>query len=205
MYDMKLYIVRHGETNYNKKYLLQGEVDLELNEYGRQLARLTADGLRTVHFERAYCSPLIRARETAQIILGERKVPLYPDDRIREISFGEYEGLCYRGEGYNVPDPEFNDFFDAPEKYKTPPGGESLRAVIERTGEFWESLIHDPENEGKTILIVSHGGAIRGLLSYIQKSPIEKYWGNGLHRNCAVAVLEVSGGSIRIIEEGKVY
>ena len=205
MCNMTVYIVRHGETDYNKVFWLQGDADMELNAYGRQLARLTAEGMRQIAFDKAFCSPLIRARETAQIILGERDALLSADDRLREISFGEYEGLCYRGKDYNVPDPDFGNFFDAPEKYTIPPGGEGFGEVIARTGAFWEELTHDPANEGKTILVVSHGGAIRGLMSYIQKTPLERYWGNGLHRNCAATILEVSGDDVRIVEDGKVY
>lgn len=205
MFDMTVYVVRHGETRYNKARLLQGEVDIELNEYGRELARLTAEGLKEIPFDRVYSSPLCRAKETAQIIMGNQDIPLTLDARIREISLGEYEGLCFDKENYTIPDPDFMDFFSAPERYKAAPKGESFPDVIARTGEFWEEIINDPENEGKTILITSHGAAIRGLLSYIQKSPLENYWGKGLFKNCAVAILKVSPDGVETVEEGKVY
>ncbi|MBQ8813747.1 MAG: histidine phosphatase family protein [Lachnospiraceae bacterium] len=202
---MTVYVVRHGETRYNKAHLLQGEVDIELNEYGRELARLTAEGLKDIHFDRVFSSPLCRARETARIIMGDRDIPFTEDARIQEISLGEYEGLCFGQENYNIPDPDFMYFFSAPERYKTAPKGESFEEVIARTGAFWEELTHDPENAGKTILVTAHGASIRGLLSYIRKTPISGYWGTGLFKNCAVAILKVSPDGVETVEEGKVY
>lgn len=205
MYDMTVYIVRHGETDYNKEKRLQGEIDIPMNEYGRELARLTAAGLADVPFDKAFSSPLGRAKETAKTILGDRQVSLFEDSRIVEISLGEYEGLYFSEENYNIPDPDFMKFFDEPQNYRTPPKGESFFDVINRTGAFWEELIHDASNEGKTILVTSHGATIRGLLTYIQKLPIEQYWGSGLFKNCAAAIVEIKDGQVQLIAEGKVY
>ena len=73
---MKLYLIRHGETDYNKMKRNQGQIDIPLNEYGRELAEKTAEGLRGISFDLAYTSPLSRAKETAQIVLQGRKDPL---------------------------------------------------------------------------------------------------------------------------------
>ena len=66
---MKLYLIRHGETDYNKMKRNQGQIDIPLNEYGRELAEKTREGLAEVPFDLCLCSPLSRARETAEIIL----------------------------------------------------------------------------------------------------------------------------------------
>ena len=91
---MKLYIVRHGETDWNKKRRIQGQVDIPLNDFGRSLARKTAKGLSGIPFEVCYTSPLGRAKETARLILEGRKTPILEDQRIIEMSFGDYEGKC---------------------------------------------------------------------------------------------------------------
>ena len=88
---MKLYIVRHGETDWNKKRRIQGQVDIPLNDLGRSLARKTAKGLSGIPFEVCYTSPLGRAKETARLILEGRKTPILEDQRIIEMSFGDYE------------------------------------------------------------------------------------------------------------------
>ena len=89
---MKLYLIRHGETDYNKMKRNQGQIDIPLNEYGRELARKTREGLAEVPFDLCLCSPLSRARETAEIILEGRDIPIITDERLIEISFGRYEG-----------------------------------------------------------------------------------------------------------------
>ena len=85
--------MRHGETDWNKKKLVQGRKDIPLNEYGRHLARETSYGMRQYQIDLAYTSPLQRAKETAEILLEGRNIPLYEDQRIQEISFGSYEGM----------------------------------------------------------------------------------------------------------------
>ena len=89
---MLLYIVRHGETDWNKAGKVQGRTDIPLNERGRYLAEATAEGMKDVRIDFCYTSPLIRAKETAQIILGEREIPLVEEKRIEEICFGKCEG-----------------------------------------------------------------------------------------------------------------
>ena len=121
---MVLYVVRHGETDWNKVKRVQGHTDIPLNEYGRHLARETAKGLKETRIDLAITSPLIRAKETAQIILGTRQIPLLEDPRIKEIGFGEYEGVSCNGE-----DPvsrAFRLFFNAPGEYIAPKGAETI-------------------------------------------------------------------------------
>ena len=93
---MKLYLVRHGETDWNKEFKIQGSSDIELNEYGRELAFITREGLRHIPFDIAYTSPLKRAKETAEIILGGRNIPLYEDKRVQEACFGSFEGATLK-------------------------------------------------------------------------------------------------------------
>ena len=140
---MKIYLIRHGETDYNKNRRIQGQCDIELNDYGRELARITAQGLKDVPFDIVYTSPLKRAKETAEIITGDRNVIWIEDARIQEISFGEYEGRCCSKENFNVPDKAFLNFFTDTANYSTPPGGESFEDIIKRTGEFLTELTGD--------------------------------------------------------------
>ena len=95
---MKIYLIRHGETSWNTLGRLQGRTDIELNENGIRLAKITGEKLKDVHFDLAIASPLKRAYETAGLVLGDRNIPILTDERIEEISFGEWEGLCCRME-----------------------------------------------------------------------------------------------------------
>ena len=119
---MILYIVRHGQTKWNVQKRLQGASDTDLNENGIALAKVTGEALKEVPFSCCFTSPLKRARDTAELVLGERKnsVPVYPDDRIREISFGVWEGQ----DSTLLPQEMLDNFFHHPEKYQPPQGGD---------------------------------------------------------------------------------
>lgn len=202
---MRLYIIRHGETEWNVLRRFQGRSDIPLNEEGRRLARVTAEALREVPFSRIYTSPLKRAYETAMIIKADRDIPVIVEPRIIEIGFGEYEGLCCGKEHYNIPDPDFMNFFEKPEAYKPPRGAEGIDELKARTGDFLQEIVYNKDMEKDTILVSTHGAALRGLLSNITQVGIEDFWGNGVHKNCAVTIVDVKDGQMVITEEGKTY
>ncbi len=97
---MRIYIVRHGETEANKKGYLQGWSNDPLNENGVLLAQLTGRGMKGIRFDHCISSPLNRAKETAEIILGEsgNNLPVSFDERIKEMNFGSYERMDIRDE-----------------------------------------------------------------------------------------------------------
>ena len=85
-----LYIMRHGKTEWNKKKKLQGRTDIPLCREGIEMAEKAREEYKDVHLDICYCSPLIRARKTAEILLEGRNVPIVTDDRLKEMCFGEY-------------------------------------------------------------------------------------------------------------------
>lgn len=92
---MEIYIVRHGETVWNKKKLLQGRTDIELSDKGRELARITGENLRDTHFDMVFSSPLKRAYETASLIVGGRDIPIVKNDLIRKCALVTGKGrIC---------------------------------------------------------------------------------------------------------------
>ena len=201
---MKLYMVRHGETDWNKERRIQGQADIPLNVFGRHLARETAKGLKDIPFDLCFTSPLGRAKETAAIILEGRDVPVIEDARIEEMAFGDYEGKCCSKDGWNLPE-EFRRFFTDPAHYLTPPGGENFYDVKKRTGEFLQELYHNPDYQDSTILLTTHGAALAGLLNNIKNLDISDYWGIGVHKNCAVTEISVTDGHPVIMSENVVY
>ena len=95
---MLLYVVRHGVTAWNRLRKVQGRADIPLAEEGVRLAEKTGEALRNVPFDLCFSSPLKRAVQTAEYILGDRKIPVITDERIQEIDFGVLEGTQFKDE-----------------------------------------------------------------------------------------------------------
>ena len=106
-----LYIMRHGRTDWNERHKLQGRTDIPLNEDGRRMAEAAREEYRDVPLDVCYCSPLVRAKETAEIVLRGRDILILTDDRLREMSFGEYEGI---ENSFSIPDCPVNVIFQHP-------------------------------------------------------------------------------------------
>jgi len=202
---MVIYLIRHGETAWNTKGLLQGSTDIPLNQNGIEVAELTAEGLKDVPFDLIFTSPLIRARQTAEILRGDRDIPILVDERLKEISFGPYEGHCCRKDGYDIPDPDFNLFFTDPVNYKPPKGAESIVHLCERTTEFLRELVENPAYQDKTILISGHSAVVKGLLSSLTITDLKDFWNGGVHKNCGVTILDVRDGKLSIRQENVIY
>lgn len=165
---MKIYIVRLGEINGNLRGVLQGWTDEPLIEKGRELAIITAKALSNIKFDVAISSPLSRAYETAEIILREnnRSTPLIQtDDRLKEMFFGEWEGLGLTRDNFEIPSEHFNDFYDNPFAFQDSASGESIQQVCARTGEFCQELVKKYHDE--TILLTTHGFALRAMLQQV--------------------------------------
>ncbi len=201
---MKLYFVRHGETDWNTQRRLQGRADIELNEFGKRLAVKTGKGLAEIPFDVCFTSPLKRARETAELILAGKDTVILDDERIIEMSFADWEGKHCSKEQWEVPD-SFQKFFDDPVNFEPAPEGESFAQVKKRTGEFLQWLYNKKEYENYNILITTHGAALAGILNNVKGEPLSNYWGVGIHKNCAVTEVEVKDQIPRIISENQVY
>ena len=196
---MKIYIIRHGETDLNAKAVMQGRLDAPLNESGRELAAVTGIAMKGVRFDHCISSPLKRAVETAKIILREsgNNIPVAVDDRLLEIDFGDMEGknLSDMGEaGYA--------FFRDPLNYPGFPGGENVFEVMKRTQEFIKELI--ARDDGKTYLISTHGCAMRGMVNFLFDDP-DDYWRGHAPYNCSLTVVEAEKGKARLAGLDRVY
>ncbi len=160
---MEIYFVRHGETEWNRQHMLQGHSDIPLNDAGLAGARKAARALKDISFDRAFASPLARARKTAEIIASEHaglKVEVNMD--LIEMCFGKCEGLNLHKE--ELPEEEerlrqqLRRWFQDPEHADPVPGGESVKEVKARCRHFLETVIAPLEDHCERILVVAHGG-----------------------------------------------
>ena len=203
---MRLLFVRHGQTDWNKQRKVQGHADIPLNEYGIYLAEKTCEGLKDEHIDVCYTSPLIRAKKTAEVVLGDRDIPVYDEELIKEISFGEYEGVCIAGEHLEGDALEFNKFFTDTGAYVPAEGGESIEDLMKRVGKFLNDLYTNKELKDKTVLISTHGAALKAMMNNIKGIwDTDKFWNGGVSKNCAVAEVKVENEKPEIIFENKVF
>ena len=175
-----LYIMRHGKTEWNALHKLQGRTDIPLNDEGKRMARQACEKYKELNIDVCYCSPLVRAVETAQIVLKNRKIPIIEDKRLSEMSFGKYEGI---ENSLAIPDCPINVIFNQPEKYIESVGGaETFEQLFARTGSFLKEVVEPQIQEGKDILIVGHGAMNSAIICQVKKLPIEEFWSAGIEQ-----------------------
>ena len=210
---MLLYLMRHGETDWNRIYRLQGQSDIPLNENGRSLAQRTGEAMKDVRLDLCYASPLKRAYETAQLVMASRGILPVADDRLKEINFGSAEGKQGRDEN-GRPVETVADFYLNPAGYVPPEGGETILELCQRTWNFLDELTARKDLSDRSILIGTHGAALQSMMLWVryaalrdegQPIPCERFWEGGLKRNCSVTIIRAGDGKTEIIEEGKVY
>ena len=156
----RLLLVRHGETPWNLDGRLQGSTDIDLSEKGREQARLAGRRLSTTAIDLAYSSNQSRARETAEIILEGRDVPLHAIPELRERSHGVFEGLTAKERRQRYPDMFAASLLNNLDF--APTGGETFRQTNRRMA-AWAQDFRDAHLDS-TVLVVGHGGTLRAAI-----------------------------------------
>lgn len=149
-----IYIMRHGETNFNVEKRVQGHSNNPLSENGVQQAKDAIAKLKTLPIKAIICSDTYRAKQTAEIVNAELKLPITYDKRLREIGGGEFEGMLRS----DVP----KEALENPNKF----GAESPRDVFTRMKSFFDEL---KKNKVDKVLIISHGYALNCALRVLNE------------------------------------
>lgn len=161
---MKLYISRHGQTPWNVEDLICGRTDVPLTEVGQQQAKRLAESALDKGIEVILCSPMLRARQTAQAVSDAIGVPIQIDDRLIEMDFGTFEGTSRFGEEFQWIRAQMSTRF---------PGGESGFDVAYRV----YSLLYEIREKyaDKTVLLVCHNCVSRAVRSFFMNLSTEEY------------------------------
>ena len=193
-----IYVIRHGETDLNKKKVLQGRSNQPLNEKGREQAQKARDFFisRNIRFDKVYSSPLDRAVETARILVGDDKIII--DERLIEMDYGPYEGM-----DLNSPAKEVMAFFSDFANTPAPEGMEQLSEVIERAGSFIEDL-YPRIKEEENILISAHAISMKGILEYLTLASKGGYWSCYIG-NCGIYAFAKTQTGYAVPEEYKAF
>ena len=196
---MILYVMRHGTTEWNIQQKMQGQADIPLNEKGKEDAIKASFKLKDIHFNKCYCSPLIRAKETANLVLSDKTCEIIPEDLLKEITFGINEGKTMDMIN-NDPENALHTYFRSPENYIPAKGGESVYDLLKRGNKFLTKISKEEHNSQK-ILIVSHGAFIKGLITIVNHQSAADFWHHKEQKNCAVTVFEFKDGKWKLLQD----
>lgn len=180
-----LILVRHGLTDSLVQGRYQGWSDSEMNEEGRRQIQELAIRFEQEKPEIIFSSPLKRARESAEILLSSKLI--VEDDRIKEMCFGEWDGLTY--EQIMAKDPGIIEWWKKDMNTFRPAGGESFGEFRKRVKDFYSDIQVGSEN---VIAVVTHSGVIRIFMIELLNLPLDSFWKT-----------QVDPGSMTIIDMGK--
>ena len=175
-----VYLVRHGQTAWNKEEVFRGRADIPLNETGRKEALLTGQYLKVVKVDSLYSSPLSRAVETAEAIARYQGKEVQISDGLIDIDFGRWQGVSHEevrkryGELYR-------QWKDTPHLVRFP-GGESLEDVRERALRAIDEVITD--HTGETLVMVSHRVVNKTVLCGLLGLDNSHFWQIGQDTGC---------------------
>lgn len=169
---MKLFLTRHGQTDWNIARRYQGHSDTALNQIGIHQAEQLAKRLSTETIHAIYSSDLTRAANTAKAIAAFHQLEVHTDTCWRELSFGDWEGMTYEEMSAHSP-----DLFDAWMKDSlnvSTPNGETLTQLAERVTAAFHAL--KKNHKDQTVLVVSHSGALQTLIAFTLGVDLSRYW-----------------------------
>jgi len=185
----KLILVRHGETIWNAEKKFQGHTDIVLSAVGLEQASLLADRLALEKIAAVYSSDLNRAFVTAETVARRHGLPVTGLPALREIKFGDWEGLTYTAIHEKWPS-QLSGLFTSPSEIVIP-GGESFHELKKRAADAIAELVAKHQDE--TVVVVSHGGTIRTVFCSILDINLNHLW-EIRQDNTAVNIVEYYDG-----------
>lgn len=168
----RIFLIRHGTTDWNLSGRLQGHSDLGLNARGLEQAAAVAARLKAEKIDLIYSSDLKRAWKTATIIAAEHGMPVTTLPELREIHFGDWEGQTYAS--IQAREPHSTESWKKDLTHFAPPGGESLAQMAARVADVLARL--NSSRAEDCLAIVAHGGPLQVLLCLALGLPPERYW-----------------------------
>lgn len=193
---IKIYLIRHCEAAGNLKKSFQGHTDCDITDDGAKQLEYLKERFSDMQIDKAYSSPLIRAYKTAVAAVGDRNIEIIRDEHFIEQNVGVLEAMPFENMSSTYPD--FWYLWDNEPQNFEPEGGERVRDVYERIWQGIKMIADNPENEGKTVVVASHGAAIRALMCRLTFGDIEKLAYTPWSTNTAVSLLVCDENGIRL-------
>ena len=171
---VKIFLIRHGQTEWNIDGRYQGQSDVALSQEGLAQAQALAEHFPGERLDAVYSSDLQRARVTAETVAKKFNLPVQLEPAFRELGFGDWEGLTYEQIVGGWADAMAN-FLKHPDKMQIP-HGESFAEVQERAWSRFQELVQEHEMQDHAIAIFAHGAVLRTLLTAILHISLEYVW-----------------------------
>jgi probable phosphoglycerate mutase len=190
---MLLFLVRHAESTWNRQKKMQGQKDPPLSPYGRKEAMRLAKRFKGLKFAAVYASPLRRAHQTAEVILGKRR-KISCDEGLMEIGLGDWEGKAISRVKKAYGD-AFAKWAVAPSRVAIP-GGEDFKDFVLRVKNAMRAL--ERKHRDGNVLLVCHGGVISTYATQILNLPPDDIWCLTV-RNASLTIVDVQPGIHRIV------
>ena len=194
---MKIYITRHGETQWNKKGLMQGWKNSDLTEKGIENAKRLGERLKDINFDVIYCSPLARAIDTAKYINGESNTRIVMVESLKEMGFGSWEGMEHN-KIKELHYEQYTRFYERPHLYKSQENGESFEGLMMRVKKAWDEIL---EAGGNNILIVTHAVVLKTIYTIIKNLELKDLWNLPFIKDTCLTIVEVKENKVEIILE----
>lgn len=192
--QLRLLLVRHGETEWNRMSRFQGTMDIPLNDRGKEQAKKAAEFLKDVKIDFGESSPMLRPKETAEIILEPHpNAPLGLEPELMEIGHGRWEGKLEKEIEAEYPG-LLNQWKTAPETVQMPEG-ENLQQVWDRAIAAWNTLVqtHSQSDEPQVGIVTAHDAINKVILCYLLGLNPANFW-NIKQGNGAVSVIDYPKG-----------
>lgn len=186
---VKLILVRHALTVDNQKSRLSGHIDSSISEEGKEQIDKIINYLKDFYIDKIYTTTSSRTKDTVKKLSELKSIEIIEKESLKEISFGDFEGLTFDEIKDKYPK-EFQDMIEKGYEYKYP-NGESLIDSYNRVCIELDNIISN--NDNRTILICSHGGTIRNIITYLISNSYKYHW-NFKIDNGSVTILEVQDG-----------
>ena len=193
---VKIYLVRHCEAEGNRLKSFQGSIDCDITALGEKQLEYLYKRFQNINIDKAFSSPLIRAKKTAIAAVRDKGIDVISEPLFSELAVGDMEGMPFRDIFKNYPDFE-DTWTNHPEDF-SPPNGETMRELYSRMQKGIKKIVEDPDNDGKAVLIASHGAAIRNLICYILHNDIKYLSKTDWSVNTAVSLITYNSGSFKI-------
>ncbi len=198
---MRLFLARHGETEWNVEHRMQGWKESELSNEGIEQARLLSERLKDIAFDAIYSSSLRRAIHTAEILRRERALAIVPLDELREIALGPWEGMTFDDVKAKFPK-EYETFYSKPQDFRLS-GCETFHEVRSRVANALDRIFNE-QNSSKNVLVIAHSVAVKMAMAVIERRGVETTWTAPYIPHTGLCIVEIAkdGKENRVLLHG---